>query len=251
MYRFDVPDSGMREVHWHPETAERGYVHEGQARMTILDPDGTTDTYLLKAGDAYFIPRAYPHHIEVLDEKITFCIFFDQTTLGDIGLKLVGSVVSRPLLAASLDVPEEKLPQIPQIADDPLVGERLNPRDPVQEERKPAWRNAPVPILTFRRRVWAGSAARPRWHAPRRDRSPQPHRPAHCAGSDLPRSGAGVAEPRRGSQSISCPAPASRWASVTGCVARPDSSTAGSNFHDQPGCPCRGGSDLDFRSVTR
>lgn len=131
MYRIDVPDSGMREVHWHPETAEMGYVYEGHARMTILDPDGTTDTYLLEAGDAYFIPRAYPHQIEVLSEKITFLIFFDQATPGDIGLKLVGAALSRPMLAASLDIAESDLPAFPPIVADPLIVERINPKDPV------------------------------------------------------------------------------------------------------------------------
>jgi hypothetical protein len=37
-----------------------GYVLEGRERMTILDPDGTRDTYELHSGDVYFIPPAYP-----------------------------------------------------------------------------------------------------------------------------------------------------------------------------------------------
>ncbi|MBE7211805.1 MAG: cupin domain-containing protein [Gluconacetobacter diazotrophicus] len=130
MYRIDVPDSGMREVHWHPETAEMGYVHAGRARMTILDPDGSVDTYELEPGDVYFIPRGYPHHIEVLDERISFLIFFDQPMPGDIGLRLVGSGVSRPLLAASLGVEPDRLPPFPPIVADPLIVERINPRDP-------------------------------------------------------------------------------------------------------------------------
>ena len=48
------------EPHWHPQTAEMGYVLEGRERMTILDPDGTRDTYELHSGDVYFIPPAYP-----------------------------------------------------------------------------------------------------------------------------------------------------------------------------------------------
>ena len=56
-----------------------GYVHSGNARMTVLNPAGSTDTYVLKAGDMYFIPPAYPHHIEQLgEETIHFLIFFDQ-----------------------------------------------------------------------------------------------------------------------------------------------------------------------------
>ena len=43
----------IREPHWHAETAEMGYVHKGEARMSILDPDGSVDTYTLKPGDMY------------------------------------------------------------------------------------------------------------------------------------------------------------------------------------------------------
>ena len=65
MYSLRIREDGMREPHWHPITAEMGYVHTGSARMTVMDPDGTLDTWHLKEGDVYFIPRAYPHHIEV------------------------------------------------------------------------------------------------------------------------------------------------------------------------------------------
>lgn len=131
MYRIDVGDAGMREVHWHPETAEMGYVARGKARMTILDPDGTTDTYLLGPGDVYFVPRAYPHQIEVLGGDIQFLIFFDQPTPGDIGLKLVGSALSRPVLAATFGIGVDALPAFPPISDDPLIVARVNPTDPV------------------------------------------------------------------------------------------------------------------------
>ncbi len=88
MYSLTIRESGMREPHWHPVTAEMGYVHRGHGRMTVLDPDGSLDTYLLEPGQVYFVPRAYPHHIEVLgDEDINFLIFFDQPTPGDIGYR--------------------------------------------------------------------------------------------------------------------------------------------------------------------
>jgi oxalate decarboxylase len=58
-----------------------GYIARSHARMTILNPDGTWDTYLLSPGDVYFVPRAYPHQIEVIGaEETHFLIFFDQPT---------------------------------------------------------------------------------------------------------------------------------------------------------------------------
>lgn len=78
MYSLRVADDGMREPHWHPVTAEMGYVQHGDARMTIMNPDGTLDTWKLTTGDMYFI-RAYPHHIENIGaDDWHFLIFFDQ-----------------------------------------------------------------------------------------------------------------------------------------------------------------------------
>lgn len=131
MYSLRVAEDGMREPHWHPETAEMGYVSRGRARMTILDPDGGSDTYELEPGDVYFVPRAYPHHIEVLGhEEIHFLVFFDQPTPGDIGYRAAGSAYSREVLAAVLGVDAAELPALPFTPADPLIVDRANPSDP-------------------------------------------------------------------------------------------------------------------------
>ncbi len=130
MYSLTIRESGMREPHWHPVTAEMGYVHRGHGRTTVLDPDGSLDTYLLEPGQVYFVPRAYPHHIEVLgDEDINFLIFFDQPTPGDIGYRATASAFSRGVLSASFGVPERDLPHFPFTPIDPLIVSRINPID--------------------------------------------------------------------------------------------------------------------------
>jgi oxalate decarboxylase len=131
MYSLRIREDGMREPHWHPITAEMGYIHRGRARMTVLDPDGTLDTYELAPGDVYFIPRTYPHHIEVLgEEEIHFLIFFDQPTPGDIGYRASASAYSAEVLAATFGVPIGELPAFPYTPADPLILGRANPRDP-------------------------------------------------------------------------------------------------------------------------
>lgn len=131
LYSLRIAEDGMREPHWHPETAEMGYVHRGRARMTVMDPDGSTDTYELGPGDVYFIPRAYPHHIEVMsEEEMHFLVFFDQSTPGDIGYRAAASAYSREVLAATLGIEPAALPQLPFTPSDPLIVGRLNPRDP-------------------------------------------------------------------------------------------------------------------------
>jgi oxalate decarboxylase len=133
MYSLRIETSGMREPHWHPETAELGYVAAGKARMSVLDPDGSVDNYYLEAGDVYFVPRAYPHQIEVVgDEPIHFCIFFDRPTPGDIGYRAAASAYSREVLAAVFGVAAEDVPDFPFTPVDPLLVERVNPVDPVE-----------------------------------------------------------------------------------------------------------------------
>lgn len=132
MYSLRVEVAGMREPHWHPLTAEMGYIEKGRARMTILDPGGSVDTYELAPGDVYFVPRAYPHHIEVIgDEEIHFLIFFDQPTPGDVGYRASASALSREMLAATFGVPESTVPRFPFTPSDPLIVARANPVDAV------------------------------------------------------------------------------------------------------------------------
>lgn len=130
MYSLRIREDGMREPHWHPVTAELGYVDKGNARMTVMDPDGTLDTWYLEEGDVYFVPRAYPHHIEVVDAPdIHFAIFFDQPTPGDIGYRASASAYSREVLAATFDVHIDDLPVFPFTKVDPLIVSRNNPVD--------------------------------------------------------------------------------------------------------------------------
>jgi len=132
MYSLRIADDGMREPHWHPVTSEMGYIHRGHARMTILDPDGRLDTYLLDPGDVYFVPPSYPHHIEVIgDDDIHFLVFFDQATPADIGYRAAASAYSPEVLAATFSVPLANWPTLPLTADDPLIVAKQNPSDPV------------------------------------------------------------------------------------------------------------------------
>lgn len=130
MYSLLITDEGMREPHWHPATAELGYVNGGKARMTILSPDGTADTYTLGRGDVYFIPRAYLHHIENLGgDDFHFLVFFDQSTPGDIGFTGSVRAYSNEVLGATFDTDPEKFDMLPDYHEDLLIVSRVNPRD--------------------------------------------------------------------------------------------------------------------------
>ena len=130
MYSVRMTGTGMREPHWHPETAELGYVLEGKARMTIQSPDGSADTYELNPGDIYFIPRAYPHHIENLtDGEIHFLIFFDSPDVQDIGLSGGVASFADRILGPTLGLKPGQAAKIPRLPADLLIVGKTNPVD--------------------------------------------------------------------------------------------------------------------------
>jgi len=130
MYSVRIHGAGMREPHWHPQTAELGYVRQGHARMTVQSPGGAFETYELEPGDIYFIPPAYPHHIENLDgTEIHFLIFFDTPDVQDIGL--TGAIPAFPqrITAPTLGLDEASVLRIPHLPTDLLLVGRVNPID--------------------------------------------------------------------------------------------------------------------------
>ena len=130
LYSLVLTNKGMREPHWHPETAELGYVNKGRIRMSILTPKSDVETYEIGEGDIYFIPAAYPHHIENLsDESSHLLVFFDQSQPKDIGLSASVKSFSPDLLTASLNCPEALFPSLPTYYSDLLIVERINPLD--------------------------------------------------------------------------------------------------------------------------
>lgn len=133
MYSLRIEEDGMREPHWHPSTVETGYVHKGHARMSIMDPKGQVETYVLQPGDVYCVPAAYPHQIEVLGhEDIHFLIFFDQPMPKDVGYRNSGTAMSREVMAAAFGVNQSQLPTLPFTPKDPLIVCKRNPEDPAK-----------------------------------------------------------------------------------------------------------------------
>jgi oxalate decarboxylase len=131
MFSVDLTHQGMRELHWHPQTAEMGYISQGKGRMTIVSPGGSIDTFEMHPGDVYFIPAAYPHHFEDLgSDDLKLLVFFDKPLPGDIGMRPATSYFSKDVLAASFGLSPSQFPDIPFAPDDPLIVPRINPVDP-------------------------------------------------------------------------------------------------------------------------
>jgi oxalate decarboxylase len=130
LFSLRFTGKGMREPHWHPETAELGYVAKGKGRMSILSPSGKVDTYTMQTGDLYFIPKAYPHHIENLQtSELRLLIFFDQAMPQDIGF--TGSVKSSSdeVLSGIMHCKKEIFEQLPTYYEDLFFVRKKNRLD--------------------------------------------------------------------------------------------------------------------------
>jgi oxalate decarboxylase len=132
LYSLRINSKGMREPHWHPETAEMGYVHTGNGRMSILNPNGNIDTYLLQPGDLYYIPKAYPHHIENIgDALLHFLIFFDQAMPRDIGFTASVRAFSDEVLSSVLQVESSFIRGLNKYYSDLFIVDKINSTDPL------------------------------------------------------------------------------------------------------------------------
>ncbi|HLB33447.1 MAG TPA: hypothetical protein VJK54_04355 [Chthoniobacterales bacterium] len=81
-------------------------------------------TYVLEPGDAYFIPRAYPHHIENLTYKdLHFLIFFDNPYVQDIGYTGAIPAFSHRMIRPTLGIEPSLIPEIPA---DQLIVKKIN-----------------------------------------------------------------------------------------------------------------------------
>jgi oxalate decarboxylase len=131
MFSLRIKGTGMREPHWHPETAEMGYCLAGRSRMTIKSPGGgagSVDTFEFGPGDMYFIPKAYPHHIENLgSDELHFLVFFDRAVGMDIGYTGGLAAFPRRVIAPTLGTTNAALPAYPQYPADLLIVGKSNP----------------------------------------------------------------------------------------------------------------------------
>src|SRR4051794_24587828 len=58
-------DSGaVRELHWHANAAEWGFVVTGSVRVTLFDPEGRIDIADAGTEDVFYFRRGYGHAIQ-------------------------------------------------------------------------------------------------------------------------------------------------------------------------------------------
>ena len=78
-----------RELHWHTAD-EWAYVLYGNARVTVMNPDGTMFVGDVSEGDVWIFPAGYPHSIQGLGPDGTeFLLVFNQGDFSEDGTMLL------------------------------------------------------------------------------------------------------------------------------------------------------------------
>lgn len=83
-----------REMHWHTAD-EWAYVLYGNARVTVMNPDGTMFIGDVSEGDLWIFPAGFPHSIQGLGRDGTeFLLVFNQGSFSEDGTMLLSEWVA-------------------------------------------------------------------------------------------------------------------------------------------------------------
>jgi oxalate decarboxylase len=85
----------FRELHWHTSD-EWAMMLDGNARITVLNPDGTIFIEDVSKGDLWFFPAGYPHSIQGLGpgDGCQFLLVFDEGMFSEDNTFLISSWVA-------------------------------------------------------------------------------------------------------------------------------------------------------------
>lgn len=139
----------MREMHWHANAAEWGYVLTGNCRTTILHPDGSSATDTFAPGDVWYFPRGWGHSIQGIGPgECHFILIFDNGDFSEDHTFSVTDWLSRTppaVVAQSLGLSLDQVAQLPK-------GEAYFAQGPVPDDRSPdaTARQSPALVSTHR-----------------------------------------------------------------------------------------------------
>lgn len=157
---------GLRELHWHANAAEWGYVVSGRCRTTLIHPDSTWAAEDHETGDTWYFPRGYGHMIQTLgDEECHFILAFDNGYFSENATFSVSDWIARTprdIVAASLGLAPEDVGELPD-------HEVYMPRGPVPPDplptpapgaERPAAEGHRFPLLGMEPRSFSGGTLR-------------------------------------------------------------------------------------------
>jgi oxalate decarboxylase len=84
----------FRELHWHTAN-EWAFMEYGNARVTVMNPDGTMFIDDVSEGDLWYFPAGYPHSIQGLGpDGCQFLLVFDEGNFSEDGTFLLSEFMA-------------------------------------------------------------------------------------------------------------------------------------------------------------
>src|SRR5712664_3484281 len=106
----------FRELHWHTAD-EWSTMLYGNARVTVLNPDGTIFIDDVSKGDLWYFPAGYPHSIQgLVPDGCEFLLVFDQGMFSEDNTFLISEWVAHTppdVLSKNFGLPEAALSKLP------------------------------------------------------------------------------------------------------------------------------------------
>lgn len=106
-----------RELHWHTAN-EWAYMLYGNARVTVLNPDGTIFIGDVSDGDLWYFPTGYPHSIQGLGpDGCEFLLVFDQATFSEYQTFLISDWLAHTpesVVGHNLNIPPSAVRKLPK-----------------------------------------------------------------------------------------------------------------------------------------
>jgi oxalate decarboxylase len=114
--RMRLTAGSFRELHWHTSD-EWAFMLYGNARVTVLNPDGTIFISDVGKGDLWYFPAGFPHSIQGLGpDGSEFMLIFDQGTFSEDNTFLLSDWVRHTppsVLSKNFGLPESAFKNLP------------------------------------------------------------------------------------------------------------------------------------------
>ena len=165
VYMTLVP-GGLRELHWHANAAELGYVISGDCRVTTIDPQGQSEAVDFGPGDVWYFPRGHGHSIQGLGPgDCVFILIFDNGYFSEFGTFSISDWLGHTppeVLAKNFGVPASTFAPFPKrevyIATGPVP--RPLPQDPAPASLDQVPLTHRYRLLAQRPAIFAGGTMR-------------------------------------------------------------------------------------------
>ncbi|AEU34372.1 cupin domain-containing protein [Granulicella mallensis] len=107
---------GYRELHWHTAN-EWAFMIYGNARVTVLNPDGTIFINDVTEGDLWYFPAGFPHSIQGLGpDGCEFLLVFDEGTFSEYQTFLISDWLAHTppeVISKNFGLPESAVRKLP------------------------------------------------------------------------------------------------------------------------------------------